>query len=287
MRIIFVTDLHGDKQKYNELVRTAKNLSADMVINAGDMLPKQEDSFRQGNFIIGFLTTHFKAFEQAGIYYLCYPGNDDLRIFDPLFDKTCSNFKFIKQIAQKRFELKGYEFIGMNWVVDYPFRLKDRCRVDDKDYTFQEQFGTALLSTKNGWHEIKNWFNYAKTLPSIEEELDALVKPKRMEKAVYVIHMPPAGIGLDVCLSGKTVGSNAVYRFIKKQQPKLSLHGHIHESPEVSKRWGVKIGKTCCIQPGQSEALTYVLIDLKEMIFTRVSDSKASQISCGCLESNS
>lgn len=276
MRILFVTDLHGDKQKYDRLLDIAKENSADMVINAGDMLPKEGELLDQGNFITNFLTPHFNGFEKACIYYLCYLGNDDLRIFDPLFDKTCSNFKFIKQIAQKRFVLKGYEFIGMNWVVDYPFRLKDRCRIDDKDYEFQEQFGTGLLSTKNGWREIKDWIRYARTLPSIEEELNALVKPKRMEKAVYVIHMPPSGMGLDICLSGKTVGSNAVYRFIKKHQPKLSLHGHIHESPEVSKRWCSKIGKTCCIQPGQSEKLTYVLIDLEEMTFARMIGSKIS-----------
>lgn len=277
MRIIFVTDIHGDKQKYDKLLDAARVNSVDMVINAGDMLPKEENLFRQDKFITGFLTAHFKAFEEAGIYYLCYLGNDDLRIFDSLLDKTCSRFKFIKPIAQRRVELKGYEFIGMNWVVDYPFRLKDRCRIDDKEYEFQEQLGTALLSTKNGWREIKNWPDYARTLPSIEEELDALVKPARMEKTIYVIHMPPSGMGLDMCLSGKTVGSNAALRFLKKQQPKLSLHGHIHESPEMSNCWCERIGKTCCIQPGQSDRLTYVLIDLGEMTFTRVVGSETSQ----------
>jgi len=148
----------------------------------------------------------------------------------------------------------------------------------------KEQLGTALLSTENRWREIKNWCDYAKTLPSIEEELDALVKPARMEKTIYVIHMPPSGMGLDMCLSGKTVGSNAVLRFLKKQQPKLSLHGHIHESPEISNRWCEKIGKTYCIQPGQSDKLTYALIDLEEMMFTRVVGSKTSQTIHGCLE---
>ena len=60
----------------------------------------------------------------------------------------------------------GFEFVGMNWVVDYPFRLKDRCRMDTADYVFQEQFGTGLLSTPNGWQEIADWISYAKTLPT-------------------------------------------------------------------------------------------------------------------------
>ena len=276
MRIIFVTDLHGDKQKYDGLLYAARESSVDMIINAGDMLPKEENLFRQDKFITGFLSAHFKAFEKMGVYYLCYLGNDDLRVFDPLLDKICGKFKFIMPIAQKKVKLKGHEFIGMNWVVDYPFRLKDRCRIDDKKYKFQEQLGTALLSTENGWQEIKDWSSYAKTLPSIEDELGVLVRPARMEKAVYIIHMPPAGIGLDVCLSGKTVGSKAVLRFLKREQPRLSLHGHIHESPEVSNRWCERIGKTCCIQPGQSDRLTYALIDLEKMIFTRVVGFKVS-----------
>jgi len=277
MRIIFATDLHGDKQKYDKLLNMARASSADLVINAGDMLPKEGNLFRQGKFITGFLASHFKTFEEAGIHYLCYLGNDDLRIFDPLLDEVCSNFKFIMPIAQRRVELNGYEFIGMNWVVDYPFRLKDRCRIDDKEYEFQEQLGTALLSTANGWQEIKNWSSYAKTLPSIEEELDLLAKPRKMEKAIYIIHMPPYAIGLDMCLSGEIVGSKAVLRFLRKHQPRLSLHGHIHESPEISNRWCEKIGKTCCIQPGQSDRFTYVLIDLEEMLFMRVVGSETSQ----------
>ena len=88
-----------------------------------------------------------------------------------------------------------------------------------------------------------------------------------MGKAIYVIHMPPTRIGLDVCQNGNQVGSDAIYQFIEKKQPMLSLHGHIHESPSCSGVWNAKIGKTVCVQPGQMKAdlLTYVLIDLDNM----------------------
>src|SRR3989339_1184434 len=277
MKALFVTDLHGCEWKYERLFEAAKELGAEIVINGGDLFPKSEDLFAQEKFIKNYLDKYFARFNSAGIYYLCSPGNDDLMTFDELFLEVCKKYPFIIPLAQRKVEIGGFEFIGMNWVVDYPFRLKDRCRIDDKEYEFQEQFGSALLSTENGWQEIKNWPSYAKTLPSIEEELGILVKPAKMEKAIYVIHMPPSGMGLDMCLSGKTVGSNAVLRFLKKQQPKLSLHGHIHESPEISNRWCEKIGKTYCIQPGQSDKLTYALIDLEEMMFTRVVGSKTSQ----------
>ncbi|MFW9896438.1 MAG: phosphoesterase, partial [Candidatus Thorarchaeota archaeon] len=54
---------------------------------------------------------------------------------------------------------------------------------------------------------------------------------------------------------------------------KLSLHGHIHESPNVSGKWCSKLGKTISIQPGQSQQgedfLIYVLIDLETMKIER------------------
>jgi Icc-related predicted phosphoesterase len=157
----------------------------------------------------------------------------------------------------------------MNWVVDYPFRLKDRCRMDTKDYIFQEQFGTGLLSTLNGCKEIEDWFAYAKTLPTIEDELEKLVRPMKMAQSVYVLHMPPYKLGLDKCGHGPEVGSKAIYAFLQTHQPKLSLHGHIHESPKFSGKWYAQLGSTICIQPGQLSPFTYVTIDLQTMQLDR------------------
>ena len=155
----------------------------------------------------------------------------------------------------------------MNWVVDYPFGLKDRCRMDHKDYQFQRQIGKAVLSTKSGWNEIKNWKRYAQMLPTLKDELENLIKPKNMEKAIYIIHMPPSEVGLDVCNNNIKVGSDSIYDFIKKNQPLMTLHGHIHECPNVSQRWKCKIGSTFAIQPGQSshskKELIYIDIIIK------------------------
>ena len=127
--------------------KSGKRLSADVVINGGDMLPWNNDPFRQGKFIGCYLNDHFSRFNSAEIYYLCYPGNDDLRIFDQLFEETCNKYPLVMCLAQRTVEVGGYEFAGMNWVVDYPFQLKDRCRMDTDDYTFDVQFGKGVLST--------------------------------------------------------------------------------------------------------------------------------------------
>jgi Icc-related predicted phosphoesterase len=269
MKAIFVADLHGAEWKYDRLFSAARDLKADVVINAGDMLPKDSELFQQGEFISSFLKDHFSRFDSAGIYYLCYLGNDDLMIFDKVFEEMCNQFSYIIPLAQRKFVLNRYEFIGMNWVVDYPFRLKDRCRMDTKDYVFQKQFGTGLLSTPEGWKELDNWFAYAHSLPTIEEELSKLPFPENMKNSIYVIHMPPSRSGLDKCYNGSELGSKAIYDFIMKHQPKLTLHGHIHESPVMTGKWHARIGKTICIQPGQLDDFTYVTIDLKTMKIDR------------------
>lgn len=277
MRLLFVTDLHGNKWKYDRLLRAGKGFQADVVINGGDMLPWNNDPFRQGDFIKGFLDDHFSRFNSAGIHYLCYPGNDDLRIFDQLFEETCNKYPLVFCLAQSMVEIGAYEFIGMNWVVDYPFRLKDRCRIDSDDYRFDVQFGKGVLSSPEGWKEIDDWFSYARTLATIEEELNRMVRPKDMAKSVYIIHMPPSDMELDrVYRVANGVGSKAIYNFLEKYQPKLSLHGHIHESPEISGRWHARLGRTTCIQPGQLDEFTYVTIDLFTMKLDRITEQYIS-----------
>lgn len=265
MKILFVTDLHGSQWKYDRLLEAAQNYGAHVVINGGDMLPKNADLYKQGEFISHYLDDHFAQFNSAEIYYLCYLGNDDLRIFDQLFEVTCDKYQFVSQFAQRKVDIEDYHFIGMNWVVDYPFRLKDRCRMDTDDYVFQGQLGSGLLSTPKGWKEIDDWFAYAKSLPTLEEELWQLPNPENMAKSIYVIHMPPSGLGLCKHYGNVEVGSEAVYNFLAKRQPALSLHGHIHEAPEVTGKWYANLGKTLCIQPGQLDELTYVTIDLSIM----------------------
>ena len=140
MKVLFVTDLHGCEWKYERLFEVAKKIKADIVINGGDLLLKNGDLFTHDKFIANYLDNHFARFNSAGIYYLSYLGNDDLRIFDKLFEEICDKYSYVTCLAQRKVKIGDFEFIGMNWGVDYPFRLKDRCRMDTADYVFQKQF---------------------------------------------------------------------------------------------------------------------------------------------------
>jgi len=269
MKILYITDLHGVKWKYERIYEIAISSGIDILIDGGDMLPTRPNFFIQDDFILEFLEPNFKKIDAQNIYYLFMPGNDDLIIHDDLLNEIANKYKYIQNIQDKKVTINGFEFIGMNWVTDLPFGLKDRARMDTNDFEFPKQIGKPIISTKNGLKTIDNWFAYAKSLPTLKEELEKLVMPENMDKSIYVIHMPPSDVSLDVCRDARRVGSKAIYKFLKTHQPLLSLHGHIHESPEMTNKWFNKIGKTICIQPGQSDYyedyLVYVIIDLDKM----------------------
>src|SRR6185312_5920394 len=101
------------------------------------------------------------------------------------------------------------------------------------------------------------------------------VEPGR--SSVVNFHNPPYGSGLDtapeldanlkpVLHGGRPsfvpVGSRAVRDAIKRYQPSVGLHGHIHES-----RGAQKIGRTLCLNPGSeysADVLRGAIVDLGE-----------------------
>lgn len=102
----------------------------------------------------------------------------------------------------------------------------------------------------------------AEILDSIAEEVPD------MSRAIVGVHAPPAGVGLATLggiLSGKDVGSQALHDWIRRRQPLLTLHGHIHESPDISGMHTANIGRTVCHQPGQRapQALTLSIVEIE------------------------
>ena len=267
---LYVTDLHGDRRKYERTFALAVETGAWLVINGGDMLPHGRMHEDQERFLREFLDPLFARYQAAGIRHFGLPANDDLSAHDPLFDGICSRYPLVENLARRKVAAGPYEFLGFDLVTDYPFRLKDRARMDSKEFVLPVQFGRGLLSRPGGWEEIADWEAHARSLPTIGQELAALPAPGDPDRAVYVIHGPPAGLGLDIVRGGQPVGSSATARFIETVQPLLTLHGHIHESPEESGVWQGRLGKTVCLQPGQSAAgLTVVVGNLEKMRFER------------------
>jgi uncharacterized protein len=112
----------------------------------------------------------------------------------------------------------------------------------------------------------------------LAKEISSLLDPLPEGRACIMnFHCPPYGTGLDdapeldatlkpVIRGGRPsivpVGSHAVRDAIKKYQPPVSLHGHIHESRGVQ-----RVGRTLCVNPGSdysSGVLRGVVVDIAE-----------------------
>jgi len=136
-------------------VRSSKRLPGKYSHQWGDMLPRTLTHSGRANSLQTTLMIILRYSTLQG-FTISVIWNDDLRIFDKQFEDTCNKYSFVVYLAQRKFEVEV--MIHRNELgSDYPFRLKDRCRMDTDDYSFQEQFGTGLLSTPNGWQEIDDW----------------------------------------------------------------------------------------------------------------------------------
>lgn len=277
MKILYVTDLHGDKEKYRKTLDLAIEKEISVIVNGGDMLPKLgERHLEQPEFINGFLRDYFRELQDNNITYLTMLGNDDLLTVDALFEDVCGEFENVHNIASKKIYIEGYEIIGMNYILDHPFGCKDRV-ITETRYIPQRQLSPfAGISNEHGYDRIFNWFEYSRTeLPQMCDVLDGLPAPENPQKAIYVMHMPPAGLKLGQLLyQDLDIGSADIYDFLKVKQPLLTLHGHIHESPDTEKgTWINQIGRTTCIQPGQTELydskMVYVELDLRNKKYLR------------------
>lgn len=277
MKVLYVTDLHGDKNKYNKILEVSIKEDIKVIINGGDMLPKQCNRHKeQPLFMNNFLKDYFIQLQKHHITYLAMLGNDDLLAFDDLFEELCSQFDNVYNIANKKICIHEYEFIGMNFILDHPFGCKDRVVTEDH-YIPQQQFSlVAGTSHKYGYDEIYNWLSYSQNyLPHMCDLLNNLPKPHNPHKTIYIMHMPPARLRLgQLFYRDLDIGSIDIYEFLKQQQLLLSLHGHIHECPDTEKgKWINQILNTTCIQPGQTELfdthMIYALLDLQNKEYRR------------------
>jgi len=61
------------------------------------------------------------------------------------------------------------------------------------------------------------------------------------------------------------VGSIALQRFIEERQPRLTLHGHVHEAARITGRWMEKKGDTVSLGAAHDgPELALVRVDLED-----------------------
>ncbi len=252
----FVTDLHGRADRYRKLADRIRREHPAAVFMGGDLLthvPRARvargDS--DDDFIDDFLAGDLRRLRQElGPAYpsiFIIMGNDDPRVVEEAFQRQAEAglwyYMHNRKRAWHRFTVYGYACVPPT-----PFLLKDWERYDVSRYV-----DPGCVSPEEGFRSVPVREGEIR-FGTIERDLRLLAGQDDMENAIFLFHSPPYRTALDrAALDGMQVerapldvhvGSVAVRKFIEQRQPRITLHGHIHESARLTGRWREVMGRT-------------------------------------------
>lgn len=272
MRCFFVSDLHGQTARYDNLWRAVEASPPEALFLGGDLLPSAFSSDpAHEDFVAGFLATGFgRLRRRLGRRYpkvFLILGNDDSLLEEPPVLEIAASGLWT--YAHNRCHALGpYVVFGYACVPPTPFRLKDWER-----YDVSRHVPPGCVSPEEGWRSVpvpRNEIRYA----TIQRDLESLTADASLDRALLLFHSPPDDTTLDRAANdGKSVdwvpldlhvGSVAIRRFIERRQPLLTLHGHIHESARLTGSWRDRIGRTHLFGAAHDgKELALVRFDLK------------------------
>ena len=242
LRFLYTTDLHGDTARYETVLNFAITHDFKIIHMGADLLPKGSGILTiQKTFVNNYLKKFYHQCSAHGITAIASFGNDDIYTRKTYFRK------YATLLDETPYLCDQYEFKAYNFVPVYPFSLRTACKNDSDDWVYTDKDCPTMDVGPEGFIHIADPDKYFKEKGTIKGDLDQIKGHKNL---IMAIHCPPAGLSLDVCLDGRAVGSQAVTTWIQKNQPLLTLHGHIHENLNVTGNWKVMLGRTTIIQPG-------------------------------------
>ncbi len=278
MRILFAADIHVDPDHLDRLIEAALSSRADVLIIGGDIVPHYLPNAHamdmldaQAMYLEGTLIPALKRLKAAtAITIYLDLGNDDFmanrHLLETYQDELFHLLHMRKYALTEQVDLVGYMVVPPT-----PFQRKDWEKPDAKGAPYPSGSRVRLKGYKTGSGRIEAFLLDLDDDETIEKDLELLSRDID-RPFILVAHCPPYDTPLDMLSSGAHVGSISIRRFIEKWSRRnlliASFHGHIHESPRVSKAVHVHIDGTLAINPGQGRRLQYALLEL--------SDEKAS-----------
>ena len=274
MRILFVADIHVNQDHLAQTLDETLSRDVDVLIIGGDIVPHNLPQAHamgmldaQAMYIEGTLIPGLKNLKaKRDVKIFLDFGNDDFMANRPLLEQYHGKLLHLMHF-QRHSLTREVDLVGYMMVPPTPFQRKDWERPDAQDIPYPPGSRVRLKGylTGNGYIEetvldLDDNKTIEKGLAKLSGQID--------RPFIFVAHCPPFDTPLDMLSSGVHVGSIAIRRFIEKwsRRKKLvaSLHGHIHESFQVSKSSNTRINGVLSINPGQDRDLQYVLLDLPD-----------------------
>lgn len=283
-RILFATDLHGSEVVFRKLLNAVGVYEASVLILGGDLTGKRIIPVlsKHDGWItdIGGVERRASTLEERELlereirdlgHYPVIVDADELarmredpdRVEEAFVQACHAQVTDWMQRAAERLEPAGVPVYVTGGNDDYfsiePILESAPHIVNAEGRVVEVLPGVEMIST--GYGNPTPW-----TCPRdiSEEELrqrieDMAVSLQDPAKAIFNLHVPPYGSGLDTCpkldtsldpprpVVGEEIsaGSTAVRGAIEEYGPTLSLHGHIHECRGIQ-----RIGHTTCVNPG-------------------------------------
>jgi uncharacterized protein len=177
-------------------------------------------------------------------------GNDDERAGEAALQE-CDQSGLWTYLHGRQTTCAGVPVFGYSFVPPTPFQLKDWERYDVSRFV-----DPGCVSPEEGWRTVAvdaAQVRYA----TIKDDLAALAGGADLADSVWLFHAPPYQTALDRAALDNVmvdhapldvhVGSIAIRRFIEARQPRVTLHGHIHESARLTGAWCERLGRTAAM----------------------------------------
>ncbi len=299
LRIYFATDVHGSDRCFRKFLAAADSYEADVLVLGGDIAGKGLVPIRSHD---GSLSAKVRGepvtvprneeerlraeINRLGFYSIV-AGDPEIQRMEaePAFLDAAFERAIVDQIrgwcrlAEERLAPRVRCIITPGnddpKAIDAVLRAEPRIESPEAEIC---DLGPVVMAscgdvTPTPWNTAREYSEeeLGNRLEKILENVPA------GRKVVVNFHCPPYGSGLDfaaeldaqlrpVIRGGRPsivpVGSKAVRDVIKRHQPVVGLHGHIHES-----RAAQKIGSSMCLNPGSdytADVLRGAIVDIAE-----------------------
>jgi uncharacterized protein len=288
-RLFLAADIHGSELVFRKFLSTADFYEVDALLIAGDLTAKtiapivqdRDGRFRtkySGKMWEGLTEDTLAPIEQAIADSGQYPARltedeyDAIRTepgrIDALFTKLMIHqLQRWVDMAEQHLAPRG---VPLFWIGGNDDKSEALSEVRSTPHVRYIDESVVRLDDDHellgfGWTNPSPW-NTPRELPEdqLGPRLDRVLRQVRdTEHAIYLMHAPPYGTGLDIApkldssfdpprpvtQGGQEVlipvGATSFLAAIKETRPLLTLHGHIHET-----RNSAKIGQSLAVDPG-------------------------------------
>jgi Icc-related predicted phosphoesterase len=283
-KLFFATDVHGSETTFRKWLNAASHYGADMLVMGGDLTGKMLVPLvaePDGSYIAKFegstvrvetdeeLANLEKALRQRGYYTQRMTSEEKSSYETP---------EQIEELFKTHMADVLQGWVGLADERLDPGKTPAFWMPGNDDLQFIDQYVNSSKAIQNGDGRVIEVDDYyvlsignANVTPwncprdvtedVLAAKIDELAEQvPDMSRCIFNVHAPPWGSNLDVApeldedftpkmegggLKMIPVGSTAVLEAIRRWQPLLALHGHIHECSA-----GIKIGRTLCINTG-------------------------------------